>query len=92
MKKAIEKTSRKWGQSEGEVKREVLHRIKDVLAPTKKGGKTAYWLAKNSGISYNSIHGYIHGTMEPSLSNLKRIVDTFKENGISLSGKELINF
>jgi putative transcriptional regulator len=52
-----------------------LHRIKEVLKEKEKSG---YWLAKESGISYNSINGYINGKIEPSLTNLFRIADTLK--------------
>ena len=68
-------------------KKELLHRIKEALSPENKDGKSAYWLAKETGISYNSIHGYLHNTMEPSLSNLKRIA-----KALGVEGKDLINF
>jgi len=60
-----------------------LHRIKEVLL---EKGKSGYWLAKESEISYNSINGYINGKIEPSLTNLFRIAETLKVNV-----KELIN-
>ena len=52
-----------------------LHRIKEVLIEEKKSG---YWLAKETGISYNSINGYINGKIEPSLTNLFRIADALE--------------
>ena len=60
-----------------------LHRIKEVLL---EKGKSGYWLAKESEITYNSIHGYVSGKIEPSLTNLFRIADALKVNA-----KELIN-
>lgn len=60
-----------------------LHRIKEVLAEKEKSG---YWLAKETEISYNSIHSYLHNRMEPSLTNLFRIAEALK-----VSPKELIN-
>lgn len=60
-----------------------LHRIKEVL---QEKGKSGYWLAKESEISYNSINGYINGKIEPSLTNLFRIADALKVNA-----RELIN-
>jgi putative transcriptional regulator len=60
-----------------------LHRIKEVLKEKEKSG---YWLAKESGISYNSINGYINGKIEPSLTNLFRIGETLKVNA-----KDLLN-
>ena len=49
-----------------------LHRIKEVLI---QEGKSGYWLAKETGISYNSINGYVNGKIEPSLTNLVRIAE-----------------
>jgi putative transcriptional regulator len=60
-----------------------LHRINEVL---KEKGKSAYWLAKESDITYGSIHAYIHNEREPSLTILFRIAATLK-----VSPKELIN-
>jgi putative transcriptional regulator len=60
-----------------------LHRIKEVLYEKEKSG---YWLAKETEISYNSIHGYVHGKIEPSLTNLFRIADA-----LNVNVKELIN-
>lgn len=60
-----------------------LHRIKEVLEEQEKSG---YWLAKETEISYNSIHGYIKGRIEPSLTNLFRIAEALKINP-----RELIN-
>ena len=87
MKKSIGKPVTAAKKKRDLEKKELLHRIKDALSPEKKGGKTAYWLAKETGISYNSIHGYLHNTMEPSLSNLKRIAEA-----LGVPGKDLINF
>lgn len=69
------------------VKKELLHRIREALKPAKKEGETAYWLAKETGISYNTIHKYLNNTMEPSLTNLKKIA-----KALGVSGKDLINF
>jgi putative transcriptional regulator len=60
-----------------------LHRIKEVL---KEKGKSAYWLAKESEITYGSIHSYINNKTEPSLTTLFKIATTLKVNP-----KELIN-
>lgn len=60
-----------------------LHRIKEVL---QEKNKSAYWLAKETEISYNSIHGYVNGKIEPSLTNLYRIAEALRVNP-----KELIN-
>lgn len=87
MKKGISRNPAKASRKEEQEKKELLHRIREVLSPDKKGGKTAYWLAKETGISYNSIHGYMHNTQEPTLSNLKKIADA-----LGVSGKDLINF
>jgi putative transcriptional regulator len=51
---------------------EKLHRINEILI---REQRSAYWLAKRTGISNNSIHGYVHGKIEPSLTNLYRIAD-----------------
>lgn len=60
-----------------------LHRIKEVLQEKEK---SAYWLAKETEISYNSIHGYVNGRVEPSLTNLFRIAEALRVNP-----RELIN-
>ena len=60
-----------------------LHRIKEVLKEKEKSG---YWLAKETGISYNSINAYVNDRVEPSLTNLFRIAAALKINP-----KELIN-
>lgn len=60
-----------------------LHRIKEVLL---EKGKSGYWLAKETEISYNSINGYVNGRIEPSLTNLFRIAEVLKVNP-----KDLIN-
>lgn len=65
-------------------KKELLHRIREALNPSEK---TAYWLAKETGIAYNTIHRYLNNTMEPSLTNLKKIAHALK-----VPGKDLINF
>ena len=49
-----------------------LHRIKEILIRESKSG---YWLANQTGMSYNSISGYVSGRIEPSLTNLNRIAD-----------------
>lgn len=61
-----------------------LHRIKEVL---QEHGKSGYWLAKETGISYNSIHGYVSGKIEPSLGNLYRIADALRVNACELLAK-----
>lgn len=60
-----------------------LHRINEVL---EQKGKSAYWLAQQTEISYNSIHLYVHNKVEPSLTNLFRIAAALK-----VDPKELIN-
>lgn len=60
-----------------------LHRIKEVLL---EKNRSAYWLAKETEISYNSIHGYVNGKIEPSLTNLFRIAEALK-----VSPRELVN-
>ncbi|MBA4054150.1 MAG: transcriptional regulator [Marivirga sp.] len=60
-----------------------LHRIKEVLQKEQKSG---YWLAKETGISYNSINGYVNGKIEPSLTNLFRIAEA-----LGVNPRELIN-
>jgi DNA-binding phage protein len=87
MKKANTKAIGKGAVKEGREEKERLHRIKEHLSPAKKEGKTAYWLAKETAISYNTIHKYLNNTMEPSLSNLKKIAAK-----LGLKGKDLINF
>jgi len=60
-----------------------LHRIKEVL---KEQGKSAYWLAKETDITYKSIHNYLHNRVEPSLITIFRIAEALK-----VSPRELIN-
>jgi len=60
-----------------------LHRIKEVL---EEKGKSGYWLAKETEITYNSIYSYVNNKVEPSLTNLFRIAVALKVNP-----KELIN-
>jgi hypothetical protein len=60
-----------------------LHRIKEVL---KEKERSAYWLAKETEITYGSIHAYINNRTEPSLTNLFRIAVALKVNP-----RELIN-
>lgn len=62
----------------------LMHRIKEVLKEKKK---SAYWLAQETEISYNSIHGYVNNKVIPSLPNLYKIASALK-----VSGKDLINF
>jgi transcriptional regulator with XRE-family HTH domain len=64
-------------------KSKALHRINEVL---KEKDKSGYWLAQESGITYNSINRYVNNKIEPSLTNLFRIAATLKVNP-----KELIN-
>jgi putative transcriptional regulator len=61
-----------------------LHRIKEILLAT---GHSQYWLAKQTGITYNSINSYFNNKVEPSLTNLEKISKALK-----VDGKELINF
>lgn len=60
-----------------------LHRIKEVL---KEQGKSQYWLAQQTGITYNSINSYVLLKVEPSLTNLFRIAEA-----LGVSARELIN-
>ncbi|NJM24422.1 MAG: helix-turn-helix transcriptional regulator [Bacteroidia bacterium] len=60
-----------------------LHRIKEVL---KEKGKSQYWLAQQTGITYNSINSYVLLKVEPSLTNLFRIAEA-----LGVSARELIN-
>lgn len=60
-----------------------LHRIKEVLEEKKLSG---YWLAKETGISYNSINGYVNNRIEPSLTNLFIIAEA-----LGVHQKDLIN-
>jgi len=60
-----------------------LHRIKEVLAENEKSG---YWLAKETEITYGSIHAYIHNKRDPSLTSLFKIAAALK-----VDPKELIN-
>jgi putative transcriptional regulator len=60
-----------------------LHRVKEVL---KAKDISAYWLAQETGITYNSIHNYVKNKVEPSLTNLFRIAEALQVNP-----KELIN-
>jgi putative transcriptional regulator len=62
----------------------VLHRIKEVL---EKKGKSQFWLAQETGITANSINGYVLGKVEPSLTNLQKIADA-----LDVPGRDLINF
>lgn len=87
MKKGNTKTNAKPAIQAGRKEKDLLHRLNEVLQPEKKEGKTAYWLAKETGIAYNTIHKYLKNTMEPSLSNLKVIAEK-----LGLKGKDLINF
>jgi putative transcriptional regulator len=65
-----------------------LHRIKEVL---KEKQKSAYWLAKETEISYNSIHAYIHNRTEPSLTNLFRIATALRVNPRELINSEALH-
>jgi putative transcriptional regulator len=60
-----------------------LHRIYEIL---KEKDKSAYWLAKETEISYNSIHNYVHNRVEPSLTSIFRIAEA-----LEVDPKELIN-
>jgi putative transcriptional regulator len=62
----------------------VLHRLKEVL---EKKGKSQYWLARETGITNNSINAYVNGKVEPSLTNLSKIAEA-----LGVPGKDLINF
>lgn len=63
--------------------RPMLHRIKEVLASKKK---TAYWLANETGISFNSIYAYVNNRVDPPLATLFLIADK-----LEIDPKELIN-
>lgn len=60
-----------------------MHRIPEVL---KEKGKSAYWLAQETEIGYNSIHSYVTNKTVPTLPNLARIA---KALGVKL--RDLIN-
>lgn len=60
-----------------------LHRLKEVLQEKNRSG---YWLAQETGITYNSINRYVNNKVEPSLTNLFRIADA-----LGVNPKELIN-
>lgn len=49
-----------------------LHCIKEILIREKR---TAYWLANQTGMSYNSIYSYLNHKIEPSLPTLFRIAE-----------------
>ena len=49
-------------------------------------GKSIYSLAKETGISYSLLHGYVNGKSEPGLDNLSKIA---KALGVKV--KDLIN-
>lgn len=61
-----------------------MHRIPEVL---KERGKSAYWLAQETEIGYNSIHSYVKNKTVPTLPNLYRIA-----KALGVTGKELLNF
>jgi hypothetical protein len=61
-----------------------LHRIPEVL---EKKGRSAYWLAKETGSSYNSIHAYMKNRTEPSLTKLVEIA-----KALGVKGSELLSF
>jgi putative transcriptional regulator len=60
-----------------------LHRINEIL---KKKGRSQYWLAQETGITANSINGYVKDRVEPSLTNLFRIA-----HALGVKVKDLIN-
>jgi putative transcriptional regulator len=64
-------------------KKKVLHRIPAIL---KEKGKSGYWLAQETGITYNSINRYVNDKVEPSLTNIFRIAEA-----LGVNPRELIN-
>jgi putative transcriptional regulator len=64
-------------------KNKSLHRIKEVL---EQKGRSGYWLAQETGITYNSINRYVNDKTEPSLTAIFRMADALKVNP-----RELIN-
>ena len=52
-----------------------FHRVKEVL---QEQGKSQRWLHLKTGIPTPSIHGYVHNTIEPSLSSLHHIAKALK--------------
>lgn len=63
-------------------KEKPMHRIPEVL---KEQGKSAYWLAREAEIGYNSIHSYVKNKTVPTLHNLFKIAKALK-----VSPKDLI--
>lgn len=49
-----------------------LHRLKEILI---RENRSQYWLANQTGMSYNSVSGYVNYKIEPSLRALFRIAD-----------------
>lgn len=85
MAKSAVKTAKKQAKADvKEQKREILHRVKEVL---ESQGKSQYWLARETGITDVSINSYFHGRVEPSLTNLKKMAEA-----LGVAGKDLINF
>jgi putative transcriptional regulator len=60
-----------------------LNAIKAIL---KREGKSLYWLANETEISYSLLHSYISGKREPGLENLFKIA-----RHLGVNPKELIN-
>lgn len=89
MAKAVRKAKKQSGKAAKNMDRPKLHLIKEAL---ERAGKSQYWLAESTGITDVSINGYFHNRIEPSLTNLKKIVDAFNDNGIKIKGGDLLNF
>ena len=60
-----------------------LNAIKKRLADK---GKSIYWLANETEISYSLLHSYVSGKREPGLENLFKIA-----KALDIDPKELIN-
>ena len=56
-------------------KRVLRNRIREVMD---KNRVTQYALAKETGLTYVTIHSYYHGKSEPSLDNLFAIAEALK--------------
>jgi putative transcriptional regulator len=67
----------------GEMAKKRLNSIKERL---KDQGKSIYWLANETDLSYSLLHSYVSGKREPGLENLFKIA-----NALDLDPKELIN-
>jgi putative transcriptional regulator len=60
-----------------------LNAIRVIL---KREGKSLYWLANETELSYSLLHSYISGKREPGLENLFKIA-----KHLGVNPKDLIN-